>query len=490
MLIDTIVGRENEIDELNRVLRSPAAHLVGVTGRRRLGKTTLLESWAKTSAAPALFWTAIKRPARLLLKEFSQAVYQFEHGRPAPARQFSYESWDELFADLARICSRPERSIVIIDEFPYAVAADPALPSVLQNAWDHQLKRSNLVMVLCGSQMGMMSELYQSDAPLFGRIEGPMRVGPLPFSQIGAFMPGYNFDERVKAYACFGGVPAYLELIDPHISVYANIQQQVFSDFGIFSNDPDYLISEQVNDARYYNAILEAISQGARQSAEIASRAGFTPGTNPAYYLTRLCEMDYLRDAYSLEIEPLARKKSRKTHYLVNDAMLQFYFRFVQRYRGALNLDLRQVFNARLEEQLESFAGRTAFEEICRQWLRDRAQHNGLPFLIEDIGQIWGNDGENGTQVDAAAISWRDKCVLVGEAKWTTTHADAAVVNKLLRTTIPVVLSMLPNRGGGWTAYPYLFVRRGVTREAYNLARAAGVRIIAVGQIEDSLIEL
>jgi len=487
MVIDHIVDRESELAALNEVLREKSSRLIGVTGRRRLGKTTLLEHWARESGLPVLFWPALKRPSSLLLQEFSQAVYQHEHGRPAPTKQFAYGSWSEAFIDLARICEGPGRHIIIIDEFPYAISSEPSLPSVIQNAWDHHLKHSNLVLALCGSQIGMMVDLYSSDAPLFQRLVGPMRVGPLPFGCINEFMPGYNFDSRTIAYACFGGVPAYLETINPDIPILENIKKQVFSDFGIFASEPEYLISEQVTDARYYNAILEAVAQGARQFGEIASRAGFSAGSSPSHYLARLCEMNYLLDAYSLEIPPQTRKKSRKTHYLINDPMLQFYFRFVQKYKASLNLDIRNTFENRLAEQIASFAGKNAFEEICRQWLADTARKGKAPFSFEDMGQIWGDDGENGTQVDVAAISRREKCILVGEAKWTENNVDLSVVKKLLTNTIPIVLSMLPDRGKDWRVFPYLFARRGFSREAYQYAKETSVKLVAVSPIEDRL---
>jgi hypothetical protein len=74
-------------------------------------------------------------------------------------------------------------------------------------------------MAMFGSQVGMMTDLYSSDAPLFQRLVGPMRIGPLPFQCINKFIPGNNFDDRTIAYACFGGVPAYLETIDPNVSI-------------------------------------------------------------------------------------------------------------------------------------------------------------------------------------------------------------------------------------------------------------------------------
>ena len=101
--------------------------------------------------------------------------------------------------------------MVILDEFPYAVASEPGLPSALQNAWDHHLRSSNICMALCGSHVGMMEQLMDAHAPLYGRMVGPLQVRPLPFEAMAAFCPKYNVEQRVAVYAMLGGVPAYLE---------------------------------------------------------------------------------------------------------------------------------------------------------------------------------------------------------------------------------------------------------------------------------------
>ena len=110
-----------------------------------------------------------------------------------------------------------------------------------------------------------------------------------------------------------------------------------------------------------------------------------------------------------------------------------------------------------------------------------------IPFALEDIGQIWSGDGEGGTQVDVAAISWREKRLLVGEAKWTETNVDQAVVRKLLEKTIPMVRALLPEKGAGWQVLPFLFARRGFAKEAFKLCLDAGVQMAAVSPIEDRL---
>jgi hypothetical protein len=223
-----LVDRERQLDELNALLQAPTARLVAVTGRRRLGKTTLLLHWARTSRHSYLYWVASHLPSNVLLRQFSQLVWQHANPGSHAPRPFSYEDRPQAFEELAGACqgdasAGQERHVVVLDEFPYAVASEPGLPSVLQNAWDHYLHFSNVCLVLCGSQVGMMEQL-------------------------------------MAAYAMLGGVPAYLEQFSDSLSLAANVREHLFREAGLFRTDPDYLIGEQVRDLANYQAVLSAIA--------------------------------------------------------------------------------------------------------------------------------------------------------------------------------------------------------------------------------------
>ena len=122
---------------------------------------------------------------------------------------------------------------MILDEFPYAAEVEPALPSV-QNAWDHLFKQTPIFLVLCGSHIGMMEKLYAYNAPLFGRISGQMRIGPMPFSATKDFLPDYSLDRRVAVYAMLGGMPAYLERFSDQMSLADNVRRHLFRPAGVF----------------------------------------------------------------------------------------------------------------------------------------------------------------------------------------------------------------------------------------------------------------
>lgn len=478
-----LIDRERELAELNAVLNAPTTRLLAVSGRRRLGKTTLLVHWAQTSQHPYLYWVSSHLPSSLLLQQFSQRVWQHGHPDERVPRTFTYGDWSEVLEELAQICQDRQRHIVIIDEFPYAVAAEPALPSILQNAWDHHLKSSNVCMVLCGSHVGMMESLLSADAPLYGRMVGPLRVRPLPFSATTAFFPSYNVEQRIAVYAILGGIPAYLELFSDALSLSDNIKQNLFREAGIFRTDPNALVGEQVRDPTNYHAILTAIAEGSRRPADIALAAGLSHRSSAGAYLARLVEMDYVRCELPVTIPPKQRPSSRLGRYVLSDNYLRFYFRFVQPNADLLAQGLYNQVERRIAEQLRAFIGMTTFEELCQEWVLSQARADKLPFAVEQVGSHWGG----GTQVDVAAINWRDKALLLGEAKWGTDAVGRNVIQELIHEKTPQVLALLPH--SGWTVHYTFFARRGFTDAAQKLASEHNTQLVDLTRLDHDLTE-
>jgi uncharacterized protein len=478
-----LVDRERELEELDALLRVPTARLIAVTGRRRLGKTTLLLHWAKTSELPHLYWVASHFPSNVLLRQFSQLVWQHANPGSHAPRTFSYEDWPQAFEELAGACRGDRRHIVVLDEFPYAVASEPALPSVLQNAWDHHLRFSNICLVLCGSQVGMMEQLMDAHAPLYGRMAGPLQVRPLPFSATAAFFPRYNAEQRVAVYAMLGGVPAYLERFDDALSLSANVRHNLFRETGLFRTDPDYLIGEQVRDLANYQAVLSAIAGGERRPADIALAAGLPSGSAVDPYLVRLVEMDYVRRELPVTVAPKKRATSRLSRYVLADHYLRFYFRFVRPYLDILAQQLYDQVWERIGEQLRAFIGMTAFEELCQAWVLAQARAGRLPFAVEQVGAHWGG----GAQADVAAISWREKALLLGEAKWGTDIVGRDVVRELIDKKTPHVLKALPDGGAGWTVHYAFFARTGLTGAARAEVEAVGAQWVDLDRLDAEL---
>lgn len=470
-----LFDREKELDDLNFLFNESRTHFLTVQGRRRLGKTTLLVEWAKMSQAPTLYWVASRSSTTQLLRSFSQAIYRFDHPDAAIDPGFSFPTWEMALQQLAELV-RNRHSIVILDEFPYAAEVEPALPSLLQNAWDHLLKQTPIFLVLCGSHIGMMEKLYAYQAPLFGRISGQMRIGPMPFSATRDFLPNYPLDRRVAVYAMLGGVPAYLERFSDRMSLADNVRRHLFRPAGVFRTDPQFLLYDELQQPNNFLAVLTAIAAGNHTQNDIAKATGLG---NIAFYLQRLQELQFVRREIPATVPEAKRATSRSGRYDMTDPYLRFYYRFIHPNQYLMEQGLHDWLWQLIGEQLPSYVGLYAFEELCREWVLARARANELPFVPERVGSHWSAEA----QIDVLAINWRLKHILLGEAKWT----QGSVSRNVVRELVSKAESVVPDAGEGWTVHYAFFARTGFTDAAAAEARRHGALLVDLKRLGKDL---
>jgi hypothetical protein len=473
------VDRETELDNLNRVATRPGGQFIIVYGRRRVGKTTLLLHWAQNSGLPYVYWVASRNTAANLRQSLAEALWQHEHpDEPVLAAEYLPEvrSWRELFRYAVRVAAG-QRLILILDELPYAVKADSALPSELQNAWDHDVRDSELVLVVAGSHVGMMVKMQEYQAPLYGRFTACLPVEPLAFSALDEFLPGYDLAQRVAVYAILGGIPAYLERFDSRKTIAANVQEEILLDTGMFRVEPFYLLSDEVREPRNFMAVLQAIGQGSHTLETITLAAGFSTKQHTSTYLSRLQDLRLV-----IRETPATVREGRRTtkgRYHLRDAYHRFYFRFIAPHERLLEQRLIPRLWEIINAQMHAFVGMTAFEELCREWVLRQAIHGALPFLPDRVGSHWAKDA----QVDVVAIRWDEKLILLGEAKWGIEPVRRKVLTELMSKASKVV----PGKGEGWTVHYALFARAGFTDATRALAGEQDVLLVDLDELERGL---
>jgi hypothetical protein len=485
------IGRSREMAQLDALAAGPDAQFLIMYGRRRVGKTTLLLHWAESSGLPYVYWVANRLSPALQLRSFSQAIYNAaiynaaHADTPADATDgasaFTYPTWEMALQQAAQMAAE-RRLILILDEFPYVAEAEPGLPSVIQNMWDHHLKGTRAFLVLAGSHIGMMTRLLHYHAPLYGRFTGHLHLKPLPFATTADFLPRYTAAQRVAVYAILGGIPAYLERFDDNLSLADNVKRRIFNPTGIFRVDPLFLLQDQVREPRNYLSVLHAIGTGSHTLSEIATAAGL-PRQNVSTYLRRLADLYLVERRTPVTLPPKQREGSRQGRWHLLDPYLRFYFRFVVPNQRALELELMDAVWAAVRAQLRAFVGMTIFEALCRTWVLVQARQRQLPFTPEDVGSHWAADA----QVDVVAISWREKAILLGEAKWGTDRVGRAVVRELLEDKTPKVLATLPDQGADWRVHYACFARTGFTEAAQAEAAEHAVQFVTLAQLDQAL---
>lgn len=460
------VGRREELAFLGRMAQKGGPQLILLYGRRRVGKSALMRHWAENSDIPHTYWSAAKEPAALQRRKLFNAVL----GGTGSAATF--ESWGDCFEAVARVLGH-QRHILLLDELPYAVEVDPAVLSSFQNAWDHLFKREGqAVIVLCGSHVNTMERLLNLHSPLYGRFTGQWHLKPLPFRTLSAFSPKWSAEERVAIYATVGGIPAYLEWLDPKLSYHDNLRHVLLAPGSLFAAEPEFLLYDELREPRNYLAILKAIGAGAHTLAQLQQTTTIEK-SNLSGYLAKLQELYLVERRIPALIHPRERERSRKGRYHLADPYFRFYFRFLAPHVEDLAYQPEQVLPG-LYQQLKAHVGLSAWEELSRQWVEWAASTGKLGFKPERIGGYWGD----GVQIDVVAVSWTHKQMLLGESRW----GKEPMGPGMLRDLIAKARRVVPEQD--WQVRYAIFSRSGFTTHARREAEAVNTLLVDLATLD------
>ncbi len=441
------INRKVELEQLSSLYRSDRAELFVLYGRRRVGKTELLRAFCAGKAH--VFFIATLSADSEQLATFSQQIWGFDHTE-TPAG-FTFPSWEAALRALADLPGRP---VVILDEFTYLISGNKAIPSILQKVWDERLKNTQVMLILCGSYIGMMeTEILGYQAPLYGRRTGSSLLQPLNLASSALFYPKYSPEEQFLAWAVVGGMPYYLTTFTDRQNLFANIRQHILdAHSGSLYSEPRLLLMEELREPRNYFSLLRAIAQGNTRLNEIAQASGIGTTSTVSRYLDILQQMRLIiRRVPATESQP---EKSKRGLYQIDDHFLRFWFRYVHPNQGSLDLGLADsILAQRVRPDLDNFAA-VSFEEAAREFVASGARAGKWSFLPERIGSWWSREAE----LDVLAINQAEKMALVGECKWSVNLVGTNILEDLKRRTD----TMAQESGIEQIQYT-LFARRGFT---------------------------
>ena len=415
------LGRENELKALEKMYNQENFQMAVVYGRRRIGKTALLNEFI--SDKNALYLPAEEINDSLNLQKFSALLGRKIGINPFP----KVDSWEDFFL-LIKNQLGDQKLVLIIDEYPYAAMANKSLNSTLQHIIDYQFKHTNIFLILCGSSMSFMeNQVLGEKSPLFGRRTGQLKINPLDYYDAAKFYPHASNEDKVKYYATIGGTPYYLSLIKKSLNFEENIKELYFEISGYLFNEGILLMKQEFREPANYNAVLQAISVGKMTLNEIV---GFTKleSSLVAKYLTVLQDLNYVTRVTPFGSNPL---KGKKSQYQITENFIAFWYRYVFSAKSEIERGSGDIFHDLAMENLPEFIGHI-FEEITRQYLRRLNQNRELPFPAKSFGTWWGKDKKGDVQdVDIVVESATSKELVIGECKWREDFRLEPVLEKL-----------------------------------------------------------
>lgn len=418
------LGREKEILDLEKEYARDGGFVV-IYGRRRIGKTTLIKQFIKSKTA--FYFLATKEVESQSMKRFAGVIARTTGNSVLQKAAFS--DWLDLFQAVADYKPN-EKKVLVIDEFPYLVKVNDSFPSILQNAWDEILKDSNVMLILCGSLISMMKKHALSyESPLYGRRTAQMRIAPLPFTTVYENQK-LSFEEAAEQYSITGGVPKYMEFFSDGQPLYEQIKENVLSKNGFLYEEPNFLLTDEVQVLTNYFSIIKVIADGNHKLGTIAGILGLeTSALTP--YLKTLSELGFIEK--QVPVTERNAEKTRKGLYFISDNFLRFWFRYVYPYKGELELDNMQISLDELDKDFKEKFVAFAYEDICKEIFARLCSDKAIDFTPSKIGSYWLNDKSGNTQIDVMAVDTVNKRLFAGECKYHNQPVDADVYFELVK---------------------------------------------------------
>ncbi len=447
------IGRESELKTLNNLYNSDRFEFVVIYGRRRVGKTALINEFI--GKKNAIYFMGVESNAKQNLENFSKSIIEYVGGIEAETSFASYQAALEYVFRL----SEKEQIILAIDEYPYVARESKSLASTLQLLIDKYKDTSKMMLILCGSSMSYMEDhVLAYKAPLYGRRTAQLKLLPFTFEETCRLFGKFNNEEKALLYGMFGGTPQYLLQVSDKLSVADNVKNTYLNPASAIFEEPVNLLKQEVREPAIYTAIISAIAAGSSRMSEICSKVGEETNTVSAY-IKNLVTLGIIQKE-----SPYGEKNSKKSIYSIADNMFRFWYRFVPENASAIARGAADLVYKRIEPELSSYMG-GVFEDICTQYLWNQLINGKSPVDFRELGRWWGTNAKTKSQEEIDIVGDDKNTALFAECKWTNEKVDLGVLETLVGRS---------DLFGYKEKYFYLFAKSGFTKGCTDKANEMG----------------
>ena len=412
-----LTGRAKEISELERKYKSGRAEFIIVYGRRRIGKTFLVNQ-VFSDRFTFTYVGARKQNAKKQLERFAQQLKQYSGSVYAPV----LNTWDEAFDELKTLIeSRPrkERKVIFFDEMPWVDTPRSAFVAALEyfwNAWAAQ--RDDIMFIACGSATSwMVNKLVKNRGGLHNRITAQIYLRPFQLGECEELLHnlGCRWDRYtiLQCYMAFGGVPYYMTLLDPSKSLAQNMDDLFFAKNAPMRDEFDELFNALFSNADTYIEVVKALAEkrNGMQRAEIMEKTGLSGGS-----LTKV--MDNLQRCDFIVAYSRYKSSVRNTLYRLADPYTLFYFKFLHNKNSK---DEHFWTNNMLSPSVKAWQG-FSFETLCLSHLAQIKKKLGIGGIATNAcsWRCQGDVSGEGAQVDLV-LDRSDRVINLCEMKFSET---------------------------------------------------------------------
>lgn len=411
-----LINREPELATLAAAAGARGGQLVVVWGRRRTGKTYLLQAFGADRRC--IHYTATQQSAPVELAAFTDAIREVLGSEGLPVG-YAFPDWS-IALDFVTGAAGDRRLIVILDEFPYLASTTAGLESVVQRWWDRRGRTSNVMLVVCGSAVAYMRQIVGAAAPLHQRATASIHVTPMDYRAAGQFVKALRPADRALVYGILGGTPLYLEQWDDQAPLRANLMRLFGNPAAPLVDAAELVLSGELPELEGAFRILQAVALGRTRPSEIADYARVVV-ERP---LKRLTTLGILERRVPALDDPA---RTKRAVYRIADPYFAFWFRFIASNRPQIARGLAaQLIDRRIIPGLDDYMG-GVFEDIAREHARGLAAIGELE--ADRVESWWSTDGAH--EIDVVGVTGRDAIGFVGTVKWSARPLGRDVLNNL-----------------------------------------------------------
>ncbi len=452
--MSTFIDRIDELKTLENEYSRNSASFVVLYGRRRVGKTTLISHFCKNKNS--IFFLATEENESENRNTFRQLIAEKYNNELLASA--SLDSWTPLFKIIADEAKK-ERIVLVIDEFQYLCKANKAFPSIMQKAWDEILLKSNVMLILCGSLINMMtSQVLNYDSPLYGRRTAQIKLKQIDFSFYHEFNESLSLEEQIQQYAVTGGVPKYIELFDTKKNIYRSINENILATGSFLYAEPEFLLQKEVTEIGSYFSVLKTIAAGNHKLSKISSALGVSQ-SNLTSYLKTLIDLDIVeREVPITEENP---EKSKMGLYQIKDNFISFWFKFVYPNKSMLESGHSNYVEDKIKNNFIDNHVSYVYEDICRNDVWSLLSE-GVSF--NRVGRWWGSKD---VEIDILAYDSVGTDIVFGECKYSKNKKGMETLENLQKKS-PAVNWKKDNRN----EYFVIYSKSGFTKELLEFANS------------------
>ena len=435
------IGRELELNKLNKIMKSDYFNFSLIYGRRRVGKSELVKKAMSDTSDKAIYYECKQVAEESNVLGISE-ILEENFGLP----KLGFTDMEALLKYIFEL-SVKEKIILVLDEYPYIRESVRGMDSILQALIDKYRDKAKLSLIILGSYVDVMKSLLEHSNPLYGRVDLTIDLRQMDYYDSSLFYPKYSEEDKVRIYSVFGGIPYYNRLIDDSKSVKENIIDLIASPGARLENEVSMYLNSEISKIVNANEVFEALSKGYSRYSDILSQSHVSSGPTLVDVMDKLMRMEVVVKTSPINDE----NNKKKAGYYISDNLSMFYYKYIFKYSSQMKIMDSDVFYKKyIEKDFEEQYVPHIFESICRQYLIRKNRKGEIEPVIEKIGKYYYDNPVERTNGEFDVVTEDEKGYAFYEVKFRNKPITDEVIDKEIKQV----------EATGLNCYKYVFISK------------------------------